>query len=317
MASTRPATTTGLYNQDAGRWLWFSGFSEPSAAAGRVDISSNPSPPAMDIEGLIEAQRARCPGSPEVSKSSVSVTRHTGGSWVHFESPAFAQHCMSSLNGFSPSATAPMLRVRYGGDNEDTSRAPQVRYVKRLRSETAAPAAPVAAATNGTTDAKRIKIETTNAPPSKALGGRSSPSLNASLTPTTAAPNGGAAAKAPVKNWAGGPGTTADVLRVALSKLDVDVALSEIVHFLTHDERLPSRTRKAVQFLHGLREQMVQGEAHKSKPELFDCPFASKSIIDYTFKEIRMRYGDSFPDTFWPVFQAFNCMLPAPDPQSF
>ena len=35
----------------------------------------------------------------------------------------------------------------------------------------------------------------------------------------------------------------------ALSRLDIDVALAEIVHFLQSDERLPTRTRKAVQFL--------------------------------------------------------------------
>ena len=34
----------------------------------------------------------------------------------------------------------------------------------------------------------------------------------------------------------------ADVLRLALSRLDIDVALGEILHFLTHDERLPGRT---------------------------------------------------------------------------
>ena len=49
--------------------------------------------------------------------------------------------------------------------------------------------------------------------------------------------------------WDDLPGSNADVLRLALSRLDIDVALSEILHFLTSDERLPGRTRKAVQFL--------------------------------------------------------------------
>ena len=104
--------------------------------------------------------------------------------------------------------------------------------------------------------------------------------------------------------WEGGSWTDADVLRLALSKLDVDVALGEIVHFLTNDERLPGRTRKAVQFLHGLRNVMVQSETQKSNPELFDCPFTAAAVESYTFKEVRQRYGDSFRDKFWPVFQA-------------
>ena len=99
------------------------------------------------------------------------------------------------------------------------------------------------------------------------------------------------------------------------SRLDVDVALGEILHFLTTDERLPGRTRKAVQFLTGLREQMVQKDCQKSNPELFDCPFSAASVETYTFKEVRMRYGDSFQQKFWPVFQAFNCVLPAHAPE--
>ena len=86
-------------------------------------------------------------------------------------------------------------------------------------------------------------------------------------------------------------GTNADVLRLALSRLDIDVALGEILHFLTNDDRLPGRTRKAVQFLHGLREQMVLAEAQKSNPELFDCPLASKAVETYTFAEVRQRYA--------------------------
>ena len=88
------------------------------------------------------------------------------------------------------------------------------------------------------------------------------------------------------------------------SRLDVDVALGEIVHFLTHDERLPGRTRKAVQFLHGLRAQMVSAETQKSNPELFDCPFTANSVEQYTFKEVRQRFGgETFQEKFWPVFQ--------------
>ena len=97
--------------------------------------------------------------------------------------------------------------------------------------------------------------------------------------------------------------------------MDVDSALGEILHFLTHDERLPGRTRKAVQFLHGLREQMVLHDTQKSNPELFDCPLHAAQPASYTFREVRQAYGDSFKDKFWPVFQAFNCVLPAHAPE--
>jgi hypothetical protein len=158
------------------------------------------------------------------------------------------------------------------------------------------------------------------------------------------------------------------------SRLDVDVALCEILHFLKNDERLPGRTRKAVQFLHvrlshlapstacaplrhpllaplqppsppppllsrssrappidglhlqtrrsplpypaqGLREQMVQHDTQKSSPELFDCPLTRRKVSDYTFREVRQRYGEQFREQFWPVFQAFNCVLPARQPE--
>ena len=60
---------------------------------------------------------------------------------------------------------------------------------------------------------------------------------------------------------------------------------------------------------------MVQQETHTSNPELFDCPFSAAAVESYTFKEVRQRYGDSFRDKFWPVFQAFNCVLPAHAPE--
>ena len=320
MASTSsqaPLARDGLFNHGAGRWLWFSGFGDAAN---------------FDVKGLIEKQRGRTALTESAGAcGTIDVKSYTGGAWAHFSSPAFAQHCMSTLNGFTPATNAPMLRVRYAGDVEDTSRAPQVRYVKRLRSEAApTPAAgrgqaaggskAVVADPSSTSDAKRIKIDASSAAPAAKQQGRSSPSLNASLgggaTPTAAAASGsGGGGGGAVSDWAGGTGTTADVLRLALGKLDIDVALAEILYFLTHDERLPGRTRKAVQFLHGLRECMVQGEAHKSKPELFDCPLASNAVTDYTFKEVRQRYGDKFRDTFWPVFQAFNCVLPSHAPE--
>ena len=116
------------------------------------------------------------------------------------------------------------------------------------------------------------------------------------------------------------------------SKLDVDVALSEILQFLQSDERLPTRTRKAVQFLNGLRQQMVHAQTHASHPELFDCPLSaaahdsaiapiaatlhSSSIASvYTLADVRRSFGDGFQERFWPIFRAFNCVLPAHAPE--
>ena len=126
-------------------------------------------------------------------------------------------------------------------------------------------------------------------------------------------------------------------MRVRGSRLDVDVALTEIVQFLQTDERLPVRTRKAVQFMHGLRQKMVHQQKHASHPELFDCPLSaaaakaaaskasaeseakggagSPTSVAYTFGDVRSSYGDAFQEHFWPVFGAFNCMLPAHAPE--
>jgi len=113
------------------------------------------------------------------------------------------------------------------------------------------------------------------------------------------------------------------MLRLALSRLDVDVALAEILHFLQSDERLPVRTRKAVHFLHGLRQQMVHQQTHTTHPELFDCPLSASAhdsataptSLSYTFRDVRSSYGDTFQNQFWPVFRAFNCVLPAHAPE--
>ena len=84
-------------------------------------------------------------------------------------------------------------------------------------------------------------------------------------------------------------------LRSALEKASVGVALSEIRHFLAHDPRLPTRTRKAVQFLDGLRGQMVVAGKEQSHPEFFACPFAATQVQSYTFREVRQRFGDQWP----------------------
>ena len=108
----------------------------------------------------------------------------------------------------------------------------------------------------------------------------------------------------------------AEGVRSALEKASVGVALSEIRHFLAHDPRLPTRTRKAVQFLDGLRGQMVVAGKEQSHPEFFACPFAATQVQSYTFREVRQRFGDQFKEKFWPIFQAFNTLFPvlAPEP---
>ena len=59
--------------------------------------------------------------------------------------------------------------------------------------------------------------------------------------------------------------------------------------------------------------------AHKeeSHPQYFDCPFVATDVRQYTFKEVRQKFGEQFKDKFWPIFQAFNCLLPvlAPEPE--
>jgi hypothetical protein len=103
----------------------------------------------------------------------------------------------------------------------------------------------------------------------------------------------------------------------------VDVALTEILQFLQSDERLPTRTRKAVQFLNGLRQQMVHAQTHASHPELFDCPLSAAAhdtaiapiAAVYTLADVRRSFGDGFQERFWPIFRAFNCVLPAHAPE--
>lgn len=109
----------------------------------------------------------------------------------------------------------------------------------------------------------------------------------------------------------------AEALRRALDRAAVSTALAEIRHFLQHDPRLPAKTRNAVQFLDGLRGQMVQAQKEVSHPQYFDCPFVATDVRHYTFKEVRQKFGEQFQDKFWPIFQAFNCLLPvlAPEPE--
>ena len=51
-------------------------------------------------------------------------------------------------------------------------------------------------------------------------------------------------------------------------------------------------------------------------------PPAPPSIRDWipystdTLQEVRERFGASFDQIFWPVFKAFNCLLPAHAPEA-
>ena len=320
-------------------------------------LSENTSDPP-DLNEWIESQRTRDGAGANGNLGAFTVHRHSGGAWVHFVQPSFAQWCLQGLNGREVPGGA-SLRVRYSGILQDTSIPPPVRYVKRAPPNPAAkrpsPGGGASAASSSSKaavnstinivgppdggDAKRVKADSGVDAAAKlnGNGGASSSSSSAGMAAASSTnghasrvvppPPGSRVVGAPPRpgggvapggkpTWdAATMGTNADVLRLALSRLDIDVALGEILHFLTNDDRLPGRTRKAVQFLHGLREQMVLAEAQKSNPELFDCPFTTKKVESYTFKEVKQQYGDDFRDKFWPVFQAFNCVLPAHAPE--
>ena len=235
----------GLYHREKS-WLWFGGLSD--------EISDKP-----DLGEMIEAARSREGGG--ASLGTTSVHRHAGGAWVHFSSPAFAQACITSLNGTALPNNLGVLRVRYAGENEETSGPPAVRYVKRPP-PTGAPAGKGAPAGNsmspgrckvdadgamGSADgnsssSKRVKTEEGAAssssqhrgeaagsssssvpPPSRQNGGLAPPNGQQSLAPperTASAANGSHLSREAVYAgpplWEGGPGTNADVLRLAL-----------------------------------------------------------------------------------------------------
>ena len=67
------------------------------------------------------------------------------------------------------------------------------------------------------------------------------------------------------------------------------MALTEVLHFLQSDERLPGQSRLAVQFCNGLRTQMVYKKMHTKRPDLFECPVRLTSGHLWTFKQVRRR----------------------------
>lgn len=225
-------SASGLYPQQSdGRWLWFSGLTSTNQPK---------------LEDLLEAHRSG------TSMGTAKVNWHTGGAWVHFSVPAFAQACIMALNGAS-SGSGGVLRVRYAQAREDTSRPPHVRYVKRApdtppvgapAGSRGGPAGACARAgasgtspsgqrptkLNGRDDdgadgisSKRAKHDedTQGAAPSPSAA---TPSQLPPRLANDGAPNGvQAAASASAggggsgpKLWEGGPATDADVLRLAL-----------------------------------------------------------------------------------------------------
>ena len=60
---------------------------------------------------------------------------------------------------------------------------------------------------------------------------------------------------------------------------------------------------------------MARAQKEETHPEFFECPFVATNVRQYTFREVRQKFGDQFKQRFWPVFQAFNCVLPAHAPE--
>jgi hypothetical protein len=104
----------------------------------------------------------------------------------------------------------------------------------------------------------------------------------------------------------GEPLSGVGALRQAMATSDAEDVLCEIRHFLGHDQRLPERTRLAVQFLDGLRQEMIVAKKDETSPEFFRDPFEASDIQQYTFREVREKLGDGFRDKFWPMFQMYN-----------
>ena len=114
----------------------------------------------------------------------------------------------------------------------------------------------------------------------------------------------------------GQPVTGVGALRQAMATSGVEEVLAEIRHFLQHDQRLPERTRCAVQFFDGLRQQMIVAKKDETQPEYFQDPFEASDVRQYTFREVRSKLGDGFRDKFWPMFQMYNSCIPVHAPEA-
>jgi hypothetical protein len=241
MGSPSPAGATASrlyphYESDAGRWLWIAGLSGG-------DLSK--------LEELVESHRPR-----ETKASAVSIQRHAGhGVWVRFSAPAFAQACLVGLNG-TASGSGGVVRVRYAHVKEDTSQPPQVRYAKRAPDAAigargaGAPSAANArreqspsgqrptkiegkdddgAADGGGNNSKRAKHDDAAPSPSAAPLPLRPPNGNVpNGVPAAGLASGGAASTGPAL-WEGGPGTNADVLRLALRCMHAPRSLALLI----------------------------------------------------------------------------------------
>ena len=90
----------------------------------------------------------------------------------------------------------------------------------------------------------------------------------------------------------------------------VGVALDEIRHFLAHDPRLPTRTRKAVQFLDGLRGQMVVAGKEQEAPRVLRVPVRGDAGAELHLPRGAPALRRPVQGAFWPIFQAFNTLFP-------
>ena len=114
----------------------------------------------------------------------------------------------------------------------------------------------------------------------------------------------------------GQPVSGVGALRQAMATSGVEEVLCEIRHFLQHDQRLPDRTRYAVQFFDGLRQQMIIAKKDETSPEYFRDPFEASDIQQYTFREVRSKLGDGFRERFWPMFQMYHACIPVHAPEA-
>ena len=149
-------------------------------------------------------------------------------------------------------------------------------------------------------------------------------------------------------------GSNLPALQSALAAAPVDESLAAVRHFLMNDPRLPSPTRRAINFLSNaaqaptatcsydtlivsgataadvfadlpgctddLRDKMLDDPATSTSPvapHAFRSPFESAGVLGYTFSEIATVFDTRSSDSvFWPIFATFNTLLPQQVPCS-
>jgi len=61
---------------------------------------------------------------------------------------------------------------------------------------------------------------------------------------------------------------------------------------------------------------MLRARKDLSHPQYFACPFGLRNVQEFKLTEVREKFGDDFNAQFWPLFGAFNCLLPAHAPEA-